>query len=421
MKICKPILTLLAVSPLLLASPAKAAGHPEANDPTVELARKLVLKERPPLTAAELAKLSPEKQAALLDLLQDYADRYRQAFAAGTAVEDQDKATLPADPVERAGFAAGLAAAKEAQPQRSAATAFAPASSAPAEKGQSAAPAERESPAAAPAPATPSSPVAPATRQPFQEPAADSASTAPAISTTPPLASATPADTPAEALPSLPSLTESQQDFITRLAPAAQRVAAAHDLYPSVLLAQAALESSFGASDLARGHQNLFGIKGRFRNQGVQLPTTEHLNGQDRPVLATFRHYPDQAASLADYAAVLDQPCYLGVHRRVAATYRQATQALQGTYATDPAYAQKLNQLIDRYHLTKYDRPVASKPSAGGGRATSGSEADRTARSGGTGTAAAGQAPLKELDWRLPVVGGAGSVGLLEALRRLLR
>ena len=65
MKICKPILTLLAVSPLLLASPAKAAGHPEANDPTVELARKLVLKERPPLTAAELAKLSPEKQAAL--------------------------------------------------------------------------------------------------------------------------------------------------------------------------------------------------------------------------------------------------------------------------------------------------------------------------------------------------------------------
>ena len=71
MKICKPILTLLAVSPLLLASPAKAAGHPEANDPTVELARKLVLKERPPLTAAELAKLSPEKQAALLGVLKN--------------------------------------------------------------------------------------------------------------------------------------------------------------------------------------------------------------------------------------------------------------------------------------------------------------------------------------------------------------
>ena len=142
MKICKPILTLLAVSPLLLASPAKAAGHPEANDPTVELARKLVLKERPPLTAAELAKLSPEKQAALLDLLQDYADRYRQAFAAG------------------------LAAAKEAQPQRSAATAFAPASSAPAEKGQSAASAEREAPVAAPAPAIPSSSEATSDEQP---------------------------------------------------------------------------------------------------------------------------------------------------------------------------------------------------------------------------------------------------------------
>ena len=38
-------------------------------------------------------------------------------------------------------------------------------------------------------------------------------------------------------------------------------------------------------------------------------------------------------------------------------SYREATHALVGRYATDPDYDKKLNQIIDSYQLTRYDDP----------------------------------------------------------------
>lgn len=233
-----------------------------------------------------------------------------------------------------------------------------------------------------------------------------------------------PAEVPPTAAPPAPTgavdqqtyparpLTPHQRAFIEQLVPAAQAIGQAHDLYPSVLLAQAALESNFGTSDLAVNHHNYFGIKGQYRAQGVMLPTVEHLNGQDVTVLGTFRHYPDEQAALADYAQVLAQPTYAGVHRHVATTYRQATQALRGTYATDPNYDRKLNQLIDTYQLTQYDRVTPPAASATPPTHRARPTAPQTSPSPTVATA------LKA-NWTWPVLGGAGSVGIIEVLRRL--
>ena len=57
----------------------------------------------------------------------------------------------------------------------------------------------------------------------------------------------------------------SQQQFINQIAPHAQSVANANDLYASVMMAQAILESAWGQSTLAQApNYNLFGIKGSY-------------------------------------------------------------------------------------------------------------------------------------------------------------
>ena len=52
---------------------------------------------------------------------------------------------------------------------------------------------------------------------------------------------------------------------------------------------------------------------------------------------------------------------YHGAWKTNTNSYRDATQWLQGRYATDTAYASKLNNLIETHNLTQYDT------SSGGG------------------------------------------------------
>lgn len=161
---------------------------------------------------------------------------------------------------------------------------------------------------------------------------------------------------PVERLP----LTKNQQEFIDLISHDAQQIANDNDLFASVLMAQAILESNWGHSDLAHYHNNLFGIKGSYRGQSVAMPTGEHIQGQDVQVQANFRKYPRIEEALLDYANILNQKIYEGAHKRHCASYQEATKALNNVYATDPNYHQKLNRLIENYDLTKYDHPVTS-------------------------------------------------------------
>lgn len=168
-----------------------------------------------------------------------------------------------------------------------------------------------------------------------------------------------PADTPDgnATLARLP-ITESQRQFIETLAPCAQQVAQDNDLYASVMIAQAALESSWGTSELSQSpYHNLFGIKGGYQGHSVQMWTKEDNGlGVQHRVLADFRRYPSQTVSLKDYATIMHQPLFEGALKSHAGNYQEATQFLTRRYATDTTYAQKLNQIIQTYELTRYDQ-----------------------------------------------------------------
>lgn len=159
----------------------------------------------------------------------------------------------------------------------------------------------------------------------------------------------------------LAPLSDQQQAFIQEIAPDAQQVAAGHDLYASVLIAQAILESNWGTSSLAKEHHNLFGIKGAFQGMSTVMPTDENINGRNLQVQASFRHYGNVKQSLLDYAELLNQPLYANTHKSLCQDYTEATHHLNGVYATDPNYQHKLNRLIKSYHLTKYDQSVVGQ------------------------------------------------------------
>lgn len=64
--------------------------------------------------------------------------------------------------------------------------------------------------------------------------------------------------------------------FIQTIAPIARTLAKTNDLYASVMLAQAVLESSYGTSALgAAPNYNLFGMKGNYQGAFVEMLTLE--------------------------------------------------------------------------------------------------------------------------------------------------
>ncbi|EAK9280645.1 1,4-beta-N-acetylmuramoylhydrolase [Listeria monocytogenes] len=153
------------------------------------------------------------------------------------------------------------------------------------------------------------------------------------------------------------------QSFVQTIQASSSQIAAENDLYASVMIAQAILESAYGTSELGSApNYNLFGIKGAYNGQSYTKQTLEDDGkGNYYTITAKFRKYPSYHQSLEDYAKVIrngpswNPNYYSKVWKSNTTSYKDATKALTGTYATDTAYATKLNDLIIRYNLTQYD------------------------------------------------------------------
>ena len=147
--------------------------------------------------------------------------------------------------------------------------------------------------------------------------------------------------------------------FISQIGETARQLGQENDLYASVMIAQAILESHSGRSALsAAPHHNLFGIKGQYAGQSATMATLEDDGqGNTYNVNAEFRSYPSYVESLQDYVAILKHSRYTYAWKSNTTNYMNATAALTGVYATDTSYNVKLNNLIQQYNLTQYDVP----------------------------------------------------------------
>lgn len=175
--------------------------------------------------------------------------------------------------------------------------------------------------------------------------------------------------------------------FIAEIATYAQPVANANDLYASVMIAQAILESGWGRSSLSKApNYNLFGIKGSYNGQTVYMSTLEYLNNQWLTMNEPFKRYPSYTQSFEDNARTLRSTSlqsgvayYSGAWKSNTTSYLDTTAWLAGRYATAPNYASSLNAVIQQFGLTKYDTPASGN--AGGGATASASTSTTTTTS----------------------------------------
>lgn len=131
--------------------------------------------------------------------------------------------------------------------------------------------------------------------------------------------------------------------------------------------AQAALESGWGTSSLARApYNNQFGIKASedWTGRVVNMPTKEYLNGAWVAVNADFRAYDDINDSVADHAKFFTSTEWRKTNYAAVigeTDYKKACYAVKAAgYATDPDYASKLINIIEKYKLYEWDKEAQS-------------------------------------------------------------
>lgn len=153
--------------------------------------------------------------------------------------------------------------------------------------------------------------------------------------------------------------------FIKELALDAYQSGNKYGIFPSVILAQAILESDVGESGLTVNHNNMFGVKGSYNGNYVMLPTKEDDgNGNMFTINAAFKKYPNKQASLDDHGRLLREGLdgfYHGTWRENAKTPENATKFLEGRYATDTKYSSKLMYLINTYNLKRFDNILTER------------------------------------------------------------
>lgn len=151
------------------------------------------------------------------------------------------------------------------------------------------------------------------------------------------------------------SLFTGAKDFLAKLSGPAQMASQNTGIHPHLILAQAALESGWGKSEIkastGTNSHNLFGIKAgkSWQGKSTEILTTEFIDGEYTKVRAKFRVYDNYQHALSDYVNLITKnPRYEKV--LYAPTAEQAAIEIQKAgYATDPNYASKLITIIKQF------------------------------------------------------------------------
>ena len=160
--------------------------------------------------------------------------------------------------------------------------------------------------------------------------------------------------------------------FLNKVGTQAQKTSKKYGVYASLMLAQAALESSWGNSTLSTRAYNFFGMKAGTGWTGATYTARtaeQNSKGKTYYIKAAFRKYSSYQASFNDYGVKMRTTLggtglrYSKTWLENASSVSKAADAIKAAgYATDVNYPSKLKRLIKTYNLTKYD-PVVSKTS----------------------------------------------------------
>lgn len=142
-----------------------------------------------------------------------------------------------------------------------------------------------------------------------------------------------------------------QASYIEQWHEEAVRQMAIHRIPASITLAQGLLESGSGNSELARKSNNHFGIKCHASWQGARTYHDDDEKGE------CFRVYEHVGASYNDHSLFLKRTRYAMLFELKITDYKGWARGLKKCgYATNPAYARLLIELIESHDLDSFDK-----------------------------------------------------------------
>lgn len=144
--------------------------------------------------------------------------------------------------------------------------------------------------------------------------------------------------------------------FIARMLFAIAEIDDMGGFLPSVLIAQAAIESNWGRSTLSAKYNNFFGIKaGRsWKGKSVNMKTGEVFNGKQVTINSNFRVYDSLTDSIRDRNRLLRTERYKAVEAATTPE-AQATAIRTAGYCTATNYVGAIMATIAANNLTQYD------------------------------------------------------------------
>ena len=143
-------------------------------------------------------------------------------------------------------------------------------------------------------------------------------------------------------------------DFIATFTPAAIASSKTTGIPAAFVVAQGALESTWGTSALATKARNLFGVKASAAWHGdtLEMETGEYIGGKHVMVPAMWRKYSTWQACFDDHARFFhDNPRYADALKVKGDSSAFAAAIVKAGYCTDPHYAGKITEIINVHNL----------------------------------------------------------------------
>ena len=156
-------------------------------------------------------------------------------------------------------------------------------------------------------------------------------------------------------------MTKTEAAFIDKIAKVADTLFSDSAILTSVVIAQAILESGWGKSELAKKANNYFGLN-NYNDEVTKIYGTFSID--DAPQDDGTGNITYHSEVFCKFKSLRE--CIECLHRWYTmrsyykciindSDYRSVCNKLQGHYATDIHYSEKLITIIEKYNLTTYD------------------------------------------------------------------
>lgn len=132
---------------------------------------------------------------------------------------------------------------------------------------------------------------------------------------------------------------------------------------PSICIAQAALETGWGTSDMMVKANAYFGIKAgsSWKGKVYSSKTKECYDGSTYVTITDcFRAYDSLKESVEDYFALICDSTRYAKACGVTDANTCITEIKNAGYATSPTYIQNIMSIVNKYNLTRFDDVVKS-------------------------------------------------------------